>query len=75
VEHQDAAVVGAFFNACRLNNNTELAKKFAGCSWVYLDNEVHSFTSGDRTHTKAESIYSMLEFLKAELYEIAGAFR
>jgi len=121
MEHQDAAVVGAFFNACRLNNNTELAKeaeekllniegdsgaryvqlanvyaaegnwaemgrirremrgkeakKFAGCSWVYLDNEVHSFTSGDRTHTKAESIYSMLEFLKAELYEIAGVFR
>jgi len=120
IEYQDAAVVGAFFNACRLNKNAELAreaeekllkiegdsgaryvqlanayaaegnwaemgrirkemrgkeaKKFAGCSWVYLDNGVHTFISGDRTHSKAVCIYSMLDFLTSELYEIAGAF-
>jgi pentatricopeptide repeat protein len=120
IEYQDAAVAGAFFNACRLNKNTELAreaeekllkiegdsgaryvqlanayaaegnwaemgrirkemrgkeaKKFAGCSWVYLDNGVHTFISGDRTHSKAVCIYSMLDFLTSELYEIAGVF-
>ncbi|KAJ6385867.1 hypothetical protein OIU77_028938 [Salix suchowensis] len=117
IEYQDAAVVGAFLNACRLNKSTELAreaeekllkiegdsgaryvqlanayaaegnwaemgrirkgmrgkeaKKFAGCSWVYLDNGVHTFVSGDRTHSKAVCIYSMLDFLTSELYEIA----
>ncbi|KAJ6409715.1 hypothetical protein OIU84_009253 [Salix udensis] len=117
IEYQDAAVVGAFLNACRLNKNTELAreaeekllkiegdsgaryvqlanayaaegnwaemarirkgmrgkeaKKFAGCSWVYLDNGVHTFVSGDRTHSNAVCIYLMLDFLTSELYEIA----
>lgn len=48
------------------------AKRFAGCSWVYLENGVHVFTSGDRTHRNAYSIYSMLACLNTELYEISG---
>ncbi|XP_039173653.1 putative pentatricopeptide repeat-containing protein At3g18840 [Eucalyptus grandis] len=40
-------------------------KKLAGCSWVYLENGIHAFTSGDTSHSKA--IYSILEFLSADL--------
>ncbi|KAJ9152670.1 hypothetical protein P3X46_026213 [Hevea brasiliensis] len=118
IEQQDAIILGAFLNACRLNKNAELtkeveenllkiegnngaryvqlanvyaaegnwaemgrirkqmrgkeAKKFAGCSWIYLDNGVHIFTSGDRTHRKAYSIYSMLACLNTVLYEVSG---
>ncbi|XP_039173157.1 putative pentatricopeptide repeat-containing protein At3g18840 [Eucalyptus grandis] len=42
-------------------------KKLAGCSWVYLENGIHAFTSGDTSHSKAEAIYSILEFLSADL--------
>ncbi|KAL3730667.1 hypothetical protein ACJRO7_027664 [Eucalyptus globulus] len=42
-------------------------KKLAGCSWVYLKNGIHAFTSGDTLHSKAEAIYSILEFLSADL--------
>jgi len=42
-------------------------KKLAGCSWVYLENGIHAFTSGDTLHSKAEAIYSILEFLSADL--------
>ncbi|KAK3420820.1 hypothetical protein EUGRSUZ_G01896 [Eucalyptus grandis] len=42
-------------------------KKLAGCSWVYLENGIHAFTSGDTSHIKAEAIYSILEFLSADL--------
>ncbi|XP_039173669.1 putative pentatricopeptide repeat-containing protein At3g18840 [Eucalyptus grandis] len=42
-------------------------KKLAGCSWVYLENGIHAFTSGDTSHSKAEIIYSILEFLSADL--------
>ncbi|XP_020534348.1 putative pentatricopeptide repeat-containing protein At3g18840 isoform X2 [Jatropha curcas] len=48
-------------------------KKVAGCSWLYLENGAHVFTSGDRTHRKAYSIYSMLACLNAELYEVSEA--
>ncbi|XP_039173661.1 putative pentatricopeptide repeat-containing protein At3g18840 [Eucalyptus grandis] len=42
-------------------------KKLAGCSWVYLENGILAFTSGDTPHSKAEVIYSILEFLSADL--------
>lgn len=112
---EDAVILGAFLNACKLNRNAELAKeaeekllrlegyngaryvqlanvyaaegnwaemgrirkqmrrkdirKFAGCSWVYVDNGVHVFTSNDRSHLRAEFTYSMLVLLIAELHE------
>ncbi|XP_058086375.1 putative pentatricopeptide repeat-containing protein At3g18840 [Magnolia sinica] len=43
------------------------AKKIAGCSWVYVENEMNAFTSGDRSHSKAEAIYAMLASLSAEM--------
>ncbi|XVE93555.1 hypothetical protein REPUB_Repub01dG0205000 [Reevesia pubescens] len=118
IEH-DAAIMGAFLNACRLNKNAELAseaeekllriegdngaryvqlaniyaaegnwaemrrirkemrgkvKKFAGCSWVFLENEVNTFISSDRSHSKAEVIYATLDCLTRELYETGEAF-
>ncbi|GMY05846.1 putative pentatricopeptide repeat-containing protein At3g18840 [Fagus crenata] len=116
----DAAIWGAFLNACRINGNIVLARemeekllssvgddgaryvqlanvyaaegnwddmgrirkkmrreevknKFAGCSWVYVENGVHTFTSGDTSHFKTEDIYKSLACLTEELYEIAGA--
>ncbi|GLT58154.1 hypothetical protein SLA2020_310730 [Shorea laevis] len=49
-------------------------KKFAGCSWVYVDNSVNIFTSSDRSHSKTEAIYSVLDCITAELYETNEAF-
>ncbi|OWM83800.1 hypothetical protein CDL15_Pgr004231 [Punica granatum] len=46
-------------------------KKLAGCSWVYVENAVNVFTSGDTSHGKAEAIYSTLGFLTGELSEMA----
>ena len=48
-------------------------KKLAGCSWVHIENGVHTFTSGDTSHSKAKEIYKCLACLTGELYEIAGA--
>ncbi|KAF8377947.1 hypothetical protein HHK36_031336 [Tetracentron sinense] len=44
-------------------------KKLAGCSWVYVDNRVNIFTSGDRSHSEAEAIYPMLVCLNARVNE------
>lgn len=105
----DTVILGTFLNACKMNNNLELAreaeekllkieggngaryvqlaniyasegkwdemgrirkkmrgkevKKFAGCSWAYLGNRVHIFTSGDRFHSETEAIYDVLDCL------------
>jgi pentatricopeptide repeat protein len=48
-------------------------KKLAGCSWVYLENRVHTFTSSDMSHSKTEDMYKTLAFLTEELYEISRA--
>ncbi|XP_017615307.1 putative pentatricopeptide repeat-containing protein At3g18840 [Gossypium arboreum] len=118
IEH-DAAIMGAFLNACRVNKNVELAreaeeillriegdngaryvqlaniyaaegnwaemrrirkemrgkvKKFAGCSWVFVENGVNTFISSDRSHSKAETIYATLDCLSKELQEPVEAF-
>ncbi|KAJ7967351.1 Pentatricopeptide repeat-containing protein [Quillaja saponaria] len=43
-------------------------KKLTGCSWIYMENGVHIFTSGDRSHSKVDSVYSTLDSLTEELY-------
>lgn len=48
--------------------------RFAGCSWVYVEHEIHIFTVGDVSHPKTNAIYSVLAIFTGELYEIAGAF-
>ncbi|KAI8025656.1 HVA22-like protein k [Camellia lanceoleosa] len=45
-------------------------KKLTGCSWVYIENKVHIFTSGDRCHSQAEAIYSILVCLASELNDM-----
>ncbi|PPD71589.1 hypothetical protein GOBAR_DD31523 [Gossypium barbadense] len=118
IEH-DAAIMGAFLNACRVNKNVALAreaeeillriegdngaryvqlaniyaaegnwaemrrirkemrgkvKKFAGCSWVFVENGVNTFISSDRSHSKAETVYATLDCLSKELREPVEAF-
>ncbi|KAL0707292.1 hypothetical protein Bca4012_073718 [Brassica carinata] len=36
--------------------------KFYGCSWAYIDNQLHMFRSSDISHFRTEAIYSMLHF-------------
>ncbi|CAI8618505.1 unnamed protein product [Vicia faba] len=45
------------------------AKKIAGCSWIYVENGIHAFTSGDKTHAKADAIYSTLFCLNRDRTE------
>ncbi|CAN1231808.1 Putative pentatricopeptide repeat-containing protein At3g18840 [Linum grandiflorum] len=42
-------------------------KKFAGCSWVYVDDRPQIFTSGDATHPRSSCVYEILHSLTAEL--------
>lgn len=39
------------------------AHKVPGCSWIEFDNQVHQFYSDDKTHSKIEDIYKILECL------------
>lgn len=47
-------------------------KKIAGCSWLYVENRIHIFTSGDRTHSKSDVIYSVLACLTDQILEKLG---
>ncbi|KAK9144179.1 hypothetical protein Sjap_004082 [Stephania japonica] len=44
-------------------------RKFAGCSWIHVDNRISILTSGDASHSQTEAIYSMLACLNAEMRE------
>jgi hypothetical protein len=35
--------------------------KEPGCSWIEVQNKVHSFVVGDRSHPQMEDIYTKLE--------------
>eukprot|EP01018_Ginkgo_biloba_P037564 Gb_08772 [translate_table: standard] len=39
------------------------AKKTPGCSWIEVNNKVHTFFAGDRSHPQLEKIYATLESL------------
>lgn len=43
-------------------------KKLAGCSWIYVENGVHVFTSGDTSHPKSDAIYLALVCLDGKLH-------
>ncbi|KAL2460156.1 putative Pentatricopeptide repeat-containing protein [Abeliophyllum distichum] len=45
-------------------------KKLTGRSWVHVSNDVHVFTSGDRSHSEADSIYFTLGCLIQELCNV-----
>ncbi|KAL2477177.1 putative pentatricopeptide repeat-containing protein [Forsythia ovata] len=45
-------------------------KKLTGRSWVHVKNNVHVFTSGDRSHSEADAIYFTLGCLIQELCDV-----
>jgi hypothetical protein len=44
-------------------------KKTRGCTLIEINNKVHSFFVGDRTHPQYENIYTMLEILDGQMKE------
>jgi hypothetical protein len=44
-------------------------KKTPGCTLIEINNKVHSFFVGDRTHPQSENIYTMLEILDGQMKE------
>ncbi|XP_016474168.2 putative pentatricopeptide repeat-containing protein At3g18840 [Nicotiana tabacum] len=48
------------------------AKKTAGCSWVYVGDTVHTFISGDRSHSDNDAIYIILGYLIKELTKLSA---
>ncbi|XP_009782806.1 putative pentatricopeptide repeat-containing protein At3g18840 [Nicotiana sylvestris] len=47
-------------------------KKTAGCSWLYVGDTVHTFISGDRSHSDNEAIYIILGCLIKELTKLSA---
>ncbi|CAO2837194.1 unnamed protein product [Amaranthus hypochondriacus] len=46
-------------------------RKLTGCSWIYLENDLSVFTSGDTSHLKSDAIYYVLACLVAETNRLA----
>eukprot|EP01018_Ginkgo_biloba_P039368 Gb_08569 [translate_table: standard] len=46
-------------------------KKNPGCTWIEVNNRVHAFLVGDKSHPQSEKISAMLESLSAQI-EVAG---
>eukprot|EP01018_Ginkgo_biloba_P026598 Gb_12372 [translate_table: standard] len=44
-------------------------KKTPGCSLIEIDNNVHAFLVGDRSHPQSDQIYAMLETLAGQMKE------
>eukprot|EP01018_Ginkgo_biloba_P022914 Gb_33051 [translate_table: standard] len=44
-------------------------KKQPGCSWIEINNNVHTFVIGDRSHPQSEIIYATLESLADQMKE------
>eukprot|EP01018_Ginkgo_biloba_P018588 Gb_36614 [translate_table: standard] len=45
-------------------------KKAPGCSSIEVNNRIHSFLSGDRSHPQSEKIYQALEILGGQMKEV-----
>jgi pentatricopeptide repeat protein len=43
--------------------------KTPGCSWIEVENKVHTFIVGDRSHPQTERIYGMLDNLTGQMKE------
>eukprot|EP01018_Ginkgo_biloba_P030322 Gb_23083 [translate_table: standard] len=44
-------------------------RKNPGCSWIEVNNKVHTFFAGDRSHPESEDIYAMWENLVSQMRE------
>lgn len=47
-------------------------KKSGGCSWVELNNKVHSFYSEDGSHSQLPEIYEVLDLLRTEMLVVGN---
>eukprot|EP01018_Ginkgo_biloba_P002905 Gb_17321 [translate_table: standard] len=47
--------------------NERRVKKEPGCSWIEINNKVHSFFVGDQTHPQTGQIYAKLESLTGQM--------
>eukprot|EP01018_Ginkgo_biloba_P018484 Gb_38129 [translate_table: standard] len=45
------------------------AKNMPGCSSIEINNRIHEFLVGDRSHSQSEKIYAMLETLSRQMEE------
>ncbi|XP_057872604.1 pentatricopeptide repeat-containing protein At4g02750 [Cryptomeria japonica] len=45
-------------------------KKEPACSWVEVNNNVHTFVTGDRTHPQATKIYATLDWLALQMKDL-----
>ncbi|CAL9134302.1 unnamed protein product [Musa acuminata var. zebrina] len=55
----------------RLMMREKRVVKTPGCSWIEVDNMVHEFFMGDRSHPQSEKIYSMISTLSLRM-KLAG---
>jgi pentatricopeptide repeat protein len=44
-------------------------KRKAGCSWIEVNKEMHTFVVGDRSHSQTQEIYAKLETLSGQMRE------
>lgn len=44
-------------------------KKQPGCSWIEVNNKMHSFVVGDTSHPQTEEIYTLLDALAGQMKE------
>ncbi|KAJ6842864.1 pentatricopeptide repeat-containing protein ELI1, chloroplastic-like [Iris pallida] len=56
---------------CRLKMRENRVVKTPGCSWIEVDNTVHEFFVGDRSHPQSDKIYSMISSLGPRM-KLAG---
>eukprot|EP01018_Ginkgo_biloba_P034075 Gb_04450 [translate_table: standard] len=65
------AATGRFEDVTKVRNvmKDRGLKKTPGCTWIEVDNRIHEFFVGDRSHPQSEKIYAMLETLAGKMKE------
>ncbi|XP_057841438.2 pentatricopeptide repeat-containing protein At4g02750 [Cryptomeria japonica] len=53
----------------RLTMKQRGLKKEPGCSWIEIENKIHAFLVGDKSHPQTEKIYAMLARLAEQMKE------
>ncbi|XP_059063472.1 pentatricopeptide repeat-containing protein At5g39350 [Cryptomeria japonica] len=69
------AAAGRWYDAARIRTmmNDRGLKKTPGCSLIEVNNKVHSFLVGDRSHPEYEKIYAYLQTLNRKMKEAGYA--
>lgn len=75
-EHSTYVVLSGIYSGLKMWEGKALVQKIMrdrgvckvpGWSWIEIDNQVHSFNAGDRSHRRSDSIYSILDELMDEI--------